>query len=173
MPDWRNSLQKVTALIYLSFFISSWQWRELGLLPRPRQWQLQMGIPSRLPAALSTQQIRPRQAYASLRGSHSATPTKHLPKSLLCCLTKPLPFPPSNLASFVNISWAACMHSCTKIFLTIETVITLLHCMLHKVILFFFLPIFPKGECINGKEKNSCLQTATRTRKWCVNHQHS
>lgn len=39
-----------------------------------------------------------------LRGSHSATPTKHLPKSLLCCLTKPLPFPPSNLASFVNIS---------------------------------------------------------------------
>lgn len=51
------------------------------------------------------------------------------------------------------------MHSCTEIFLTIEAVITLLHYILHKVILFFLLPILPKGECINGKEKTvACKQ---------------
>lgn len=37
-------------------------------------------------------------------------------------------FPPaSNLPSFVNISWTAYMYSCTKIVLTIETIISL-HC---------------------------------------------
>lgn len=118
------------------------------------------GITSRLPDAPSSQQICPRQVSCLWEGVTQPFLQNTFPKSLFCCLTKPLPFPPaSNLASFVNISWAACMDSCTKIFLTIETVITLLPYILHKVILFFLPPIFPKGECINGKEKTvACKQ---------------
>lgn len=125
MPDWRSSLQKITVLIYL--FISSWKWRELGFLPRPLQWQLQMGMAEGSHPGCCLSPFPPgRYAWGRSLVSeegHSAIPTKYLSKApfLLALLST------SNLASFVNISWAGCMHSCTKIFLTIETIIAL-HC---------------------------------------------
>lgn len=161
MPVRSSSLQKVIALIYLSLLLAPES--ELGFPPGPCsgscRWEWQW---DHIQAAWSPSHPAdtPEADLCSLRGSHSAIPTKYLSKvPFLLPPQTPALFPPSNLASFVNISWAACMHSCTKIFLTIGTVITLLHYILHKVILFFFLPIFPKGQCINGKEKTvACKQ---------------
>lgn len=115
-------------------------------------------IPSTLPEP-SHPAGMPEADLLSLRGIHSHSYKTPFQNPFSAALPNPCPFHPSNLVSFVNISWAACMRSCTKIFLTIEAVITLLHYILHKVILFFLLPILPKGECIHGKEKTvTCKQ---------------
>lgn len=53
------------------------------------------------------------------------------------------------------------MHSCTKILLTIETIITL-HCYATPCTRSFcfssLVSLLPKGKCINGKEKTAACK---------------
>lgn len=204
MPDWRTSLQKITTLIYLLLFIGSWKWRELEISCQthvvraadgncreitsrqwPAEWQQQsVGasgsrstlLPTPLPGPFPTQQIRPGRISGLWWGATQPFLWNTISKFFSVALPYPLSFfPPSNLPSFVNISWSAYMHSRTKILLTIETIPTL-HCYATSCTRSFcfssLVSLLPKGKCINGKEENSCLQAATRTRKWCVNYQH-
>lgn len=108
------------------------------------------------------QQIMPRADFWSLVGSHSATSIKCHFKVRFCCLAiLPAPFLHSNLSSFLNISWTAYMHSCTKIFLKIETIITLhsytTFCT-RSFCLSSLASLLPKGKCINGKKKTAACK---------------
>lgn len=113
----------------------------------------------------------------SLRGNHSAIPTKYLSKIsfLLPCQTPAL-FPLLQSGNFCKY-FMSCLHEMfltIKICLTIEAVITQLHYILHKVILFFLLPLFPKGECINGKEKTvACKQPQERENGVLITSTHN
>lgn len=204
MPDWRTSLQKITTLIYLLLFIGSWKWRELRFLAKPMWWEPQMGtaershpgsdgqkgssrdvgasgsrstlLPTPLPGPFLTQQIRPGRISGLWWGATQPFLWNTISKFFSVASPYPLSFfSPSNLPSFVNISWTAYMHSGTKILLIIETIPTL-HCYATSCTRSFcfssLVSLLPKGKCINGKEENSCLQAATRTRTWCVNYQH-